>query len=208
MFSVTPRCSFAPRRGRALRASGHATRARPESRVSAAMSAALVRLLLFASAGAEKEKRHPRTPFVCPPCLRVLAISPGNAPHVFLLRGCSGVSSRFPKLLPRFLRGVKVKIAGGARNNYFTTPLRSSAIFGPSAALPASFGRRQMTNEALTRGAPAPKHPRLEVIVPTLLKGCYLGQLQPLRGPPIWFEVRVYCLKKYKKSAAILPGSA
>jgi len=81
------------------------------------MSAALVRLLLFASAGAEKEKRHPRTPFVCPPCLRVLAISPGNAPHVFLLRGCSGVSSRFPKLLPRFLRGVKVKIAGGARNN-------------------------------------------------------------------------------------------
>jgi hypothetical protein len=58
------------------------------------------------------------------------------------------------------LREVKVKIAGGARNKYFTTPLRSSAIFGPSAALPATFGRRQMTNEALTRGAPAPKHPR------------------------------------------------
>ena len=49
------------------------------------MSATLVRLLLFASAGAEKEKRHPRTPFVCPPCLRVLAISPGNAPHVFFI---------------------------------------------------------------------------------------------------------------------------
>ena len=42
--------------------------------------------------------------------------------------------------------------------------------------------------------------PRLEVIVPTLLKGCYLGQLQPLRGPPIWFEVRVYCLKKPKQN--------
>ena len=77
-----PRCSLAPRRGRALRASGHATHARPESRVSAA----LVRLLVFASAGAEKEKRHPRTPFVCPPCLRVLAISPGNAPPVFFAR--------------------------------------------------------------------------------------------------------------------------
>ena len=33
------------------------------------------------------------------------------------------------------LREVEVKVAGGARDTYLTTPLRSSAIFGPSAAL-------------------------------------------------------------------------
>ena len=77
----------------------------------------------------------------------------------------------------------------------------SQAMFVVFGVSPPLLARSRGLINSSSSSAPAPKHPRREVLVSTLLKGCYLGQLQPHRGPPIWFEVRLYCLQTKQKNS-------